>query len=398
MVIASRGRLLVRDDDLGSCVGCGLCLPHCPTYRTTGDEVASPRGRIALMRQVQWEGADIGEEFASHMDACVQCRGCEPACPSSVPFGRLMEGTRATLARRGVIAPRWLRLALGGLAFHRPLVASARAASALRRILPARVRAVVPTAAPLRPPRLRSTGHDVWLFTGCVMDAWQRDVHVASQRVLEATGLGVALPERRPGGGCCGALSAHAGLLDQSRWMVRRVMRTMPGDAPIVVNSAGCGAHLKDVGHLLGTDEAAVFAARVVDVHELVAARVDRIASQAAATRPRVAIHDPCHLRHVQRAHGSVRTALAPFADVVELDDDGLCCGAGGAYSVLHPDAAAQMRNRKVAAVERSGASAVVSANPGCTLHLAGELAARDVTIEHPMQVIARSMSGEGVR
>src|SRR5207248_582947 len=189
---------------------------------------------------------------------------------------------------------------------------------------------------------------------------------------------------------CCGALHGHAGLVDGARRLARRVMRSMPGDAPILVDSAGCGAALKDYGHLLGTREAEAFAARVFDVHEWLAGHMDRLPPPPHRLPYPVAVQDPCHLRHVQKAHQHVRTVLAPYADLVELDDEGLCCGAGGAYSALHPDLAGAIRNRKLAAIARTGAPVVASANPGCSLFLA----AAGLDVRHPMDLIAEAIDG----
>lgn len=383
-------KLGVDPDELAACVACGLCLPHCPTYRVSGEEFRSPRGRIAAMRAVDAGQADPDGTFLRYMDECIQCRGCETACPSGVPFGRLMEGTRDTLATHvpGYV-PRWRRLALGALTKHRALLAASTALGLAQRLglVPARlaVRLGLPPRLPVHRPPLRATGADVWLFTGCVMDAWMRDVHVAAQRLVEATGAGVALPGA--GGACCGALHVHAGLTPQARRLAEQVMASMPGEAPILVDSAGCGAAMKDYGHLVGTDQARRFAARVLDVHEWLAAHLDDLPPPPPGhERPLVAVQDPCHLRHVQRAHQHVRTALGRYADLVELDDDGLCCGAGGAYAVLQPQLAGQVRDRKVAAVARAGAPLVASANPGCALHLG----AAGVTVEHPVEVMAR--------
>jgi len=218
------------------------------------------------------------------------------------------------------------------------------------------------------------------------MDAWQRHIHVATQTVIEATGAKVALP--RPGGDCCGALHIHAGLVQPARRLAERVMASMPGDAVIVVNSAGCGAALKDYGHLLGTQAAADFSARVRDVHEWLEGRLDRLPAGHGGAVGSVAIQDPCHLRHVQRAHQAVRAVLAPFARTVELDDEGMCCGAGGAYSAQHPEMANLIRDRKLAAIERSGAAVVASANPGCSLWLA----AAGLDVVHPMELIAAAI------
>jgi len=235
---------------------------------------------------------------------------------------------------------------------------------------------------------LQASGTDVWLFTGCVMDAWMRDVHADVQRVVEATGAGVALPGRDAA--CCGALALHAGLRPDARALAGRTMRAFPGDAQILVDAAGCGAMLKDYGHLLGTREAEAFAARVRDVHEWLAERVDRLPpAPEGGDRPTVAVQDPCHLRHVQRVHQSVRTVLRPYADIVELDDEGLCCGAGGAYALSQPELASAIRERKLAAIARAGAPIVASANPGCALHLA----AAGVEAVHPCQIVARRLA-----
>jgi glycolate oxidase iron-sulfur subunit len=168
-------------------------------------------------------------------------------------------------------------------------------------------------------------------------------------------------------------------------------MSAFPGDAPILVDSAGCGAQMKDYGHLLGTPEAEAFAARVRDVHEWLAERLDRLPdARPGHARRTVAVQDPCHLRHVQRAHLPVRAVLSRYADVVELDDEGLCCGAGGAYAVFQRDLALDIRARKVAAIERSGAPVVASANPGCQLHLV----AAGVEARHPLELVDEALHG----
>jgi glycolate oxidase iron-sulfur subunit len=171
------------------------------------------------------------------------------------------------------------------------------------------------------------------------------------------------------------------------------VVAAFLGEALILVDAVGCGAVLKDYGHLLGMPSAVAFAARVHDVHEWLAERMDALPPPVAgAERPRVAVQDPCHLRHVQRSHAAVRTVLAPYAEVVELDDEGLCCGAGGAYAAVQPELAGRIRDRKLAAIDRAGAPVVASANPGCALHLA----AAGVDTVHPCQVVARALSQAG--
>jgi len=232
----------------------------------------------------------------------------------------------------------------------------------------------------------------VWIFTGCVMDAWQRGTHRATQRIVESTGATCAVAGR--GGDCCGALHVHAGLHDEAKRLAERTMASMPGEAPVLVNSAGCGAAMKDYGHLVGTDAARAFSDRVLDVHEWLADHVDELPEpDISRPRPEIIVQDPCHLRHVQKAHLPVRAVLGRYADIVELDDEGLCCGAGGAYSALQPALAGEIRDRKLDAIRRaelrSTATVVASANPGCSMHLA----AAGATVMHPIDIIDELVS-----
>jgi glycolate oxidase iron-sulfur subunit len=377
-------------DELAACVGCGLCLPHCPTWRVTGDEALSPRGRIGAMRLVEGGEVAIGDtSFARSVETCVQCRGCEPACPSGVPFGHLMEGTRAALEAGPRPAPRVLRAGLWTLGRPRLLRAGSLAAAIAQRarVLPPGLsrRLGLPERLPVRRTPLRSTGNQVVLFTGCVMDAWQRPVHAAAVDVLTAMGVGVEVSG--PGAACCGALHAHAGLEDAARHRAEATIAALPGSAPVLVDAAGCGAALAGYGRLLGTPEAQRFADRVLDVHLWIAEHLDQLPPRRHLGLT-VAVQDPCHLRHVQRSHGAVRTVLDGVADLVELDDEGLCCGAGGAYALLQPDLAGEVRARKVAAIARTGAPLVTSANPGCALHLAGA----GVEVRHPLELLAEAV------
>ncbi|MEM7285463.1 MAG: (Fe-S)-binding protein [Actinomycetota bacterium] len=381
--------LHLDSDDLNTCVQCGLCLPHCPTFRVTGDEAMSPRGRIKLMREVQDNDAPLTGDVIRSFETCVQCRGCEPACPSGVPYGHLMERTRETLAEAHEITPRWQRLAFKPLDNPALLGLGSKALAVAKKAGLVPDRLGIPDDLPLRQEALETTGADAYLFTGCVMDAWQRDVHAAAQRVLTAAGVGtIPTGDLAP---CCGALQAHAGLTDDTRRLAARMMASLDPELPILVDSAGCGAAMKDYGHLLGTPEAEAFSARVFDVQEFVAERVD-VLPTAEPLDVTVAVQDPCHLRHVQRVHEATRVVLEPFVrTLVELDDDGLCCGAGGAYSVLEPELAAQIRDRKVASIARARPDLVASANPGCSMHLA----AVDVPTIHPMELVDRALRGD---
>jgi glycolate oxidase iron-sulfur subunit len=380
----------IDGDELNTCVQCGLCLSACPTFRVTGDETMSPRGRIALMREVQQHDAPLAPEVVDAFQTCVQCRACEPACPSGVPFGRLMERTREALVEHGD-TPGWQRVALKPLAHPALLRAGSLGLGLAQRLHLVPDRLGISTTIPLRQQPLVASGHDVYMFTGCVMDAWQRDVHLAGQRVLEAAGFGVT-----PTGSaapCCGALQAHAGFVDDTRTLATRMIGALDPGLPIIVDSAGCGAAMKDYGHLLGTDHAVEFSERVFDIQEWVAMHLDRLPRPVAPLDLRVAIQDPCHLRHVQRVHGATRTVLAPYVrELAELDDDGMCCGAGGAYSLLQPELAGQIRDRKLDSIERAAPDVIASANPGCAMHLASQLTARGIATVHPMQLVDRAL------
>jgi glycolate oxidase iron-sulfur subunit len=378
--------LHLEPGELSTCVQCGLCLPHCPTFRVTGDESQSPRGRIALMRAVHTGGAPVTSEVRRSFETCVQCRGCETACPSGVPFGHLMEETRAALAGADRRRSGYQRVALAPLTRPRLLRTASRLAAVGQRAHLVPTRFGLPTL-PLHDAPLRTSGGDVYLFTGCVMDAWQRDVHRDVQRVLESAGYGVEpTGDRAP---CCGALHTHAGLAVQARALARRVIAELDGDRPVLVDSAGCGAAMKEYGRLLGTDDALAFSERVHDVSEWLAPRLGRL----PAVEPldlRVAVQDPCHLRHVQRVHLATRTVLEPFVRaLVELDDEGLCCGAGGSYALVEPENARAIRERKLASIARARPDVVASANPGCSMHLA----AAGAPTAHPLSLVARALS-----
>jgi glycolate oxidase iron-sulfur subunit len=388
------GPLRLDPDTLNACVSCGLCLPHCPTYRVTGREIASPRGRIAAMRSVESGATPIDDAFRAAMEECVSCRGCEAACPSGVQFGQLMEGTRAALpaprSRMRRVAE-WVGYTLV-LPRHWLLLACTWAAWAAQRLH------LVPRRFGL--PRLsaRSLARsldvpvggtpDAWMFTGCVMDAWLRDTHRSAARVMRATGTTIARPPASAA--CCGALHLHAGREDEARALACKVIGSMPGSAPVVVDSAGCGAAMKEYGLLLDTPAAHAFSARVVDFSEWLATL------PALALRPtggRVVVQDPCHLRHVQKAHLGVRSVLAPAYTLVETADDGLCCGAGGAYVVMQPDLSNAIRDRKVDALRLAAGGAqpvVASANPGCMV----QLRAAGIDARHPADLVAEALDG----
>ena len=385
--------------DLASCVACGLCLPHCPTYRLTGEESASPRGRIAAMRAVHEGVADVDDTFAGFMDLCLACRACEDVCPSHVPFGRMMEHARVQiepLRSRRERFVRWL-----GLDVTLPRKKLLWLAAALQPIgvafMPRRIRASVPKRTELfrRLPRSSrprgQTKGTVALLSGCVQDRWYRHVNRATIRVLTRNGWRVVVPRRQR---CCGALSAHHGRLDTSRRLAERNVRAFAKADVVVSNAAGCGAHLKDVGELVGTDEAHAFSAKVRDVMELLAGEdVER--PSAGANVERVAYHDACHALRVQKLREQPRAVLRtiPGLEVVDVPNGDVCCGAAGLYSVVEPELSAELRRRKAEAVLSTGATVVASANPGCTMQIAAGMRelGEDVRVVHPVELLDRA-------
>jgi glycolate oxidase iron-sulfur subunit len=385
--------------DLSSCVACGLCLPHCPTYRLTGEESASPRGRIAAMRAVNEGVANVDDTFGGFMDLCLACRACEDVCPSHVRFGRMMEHARVQiepLRSRRARFVRWL-----GLDVTLPRKKLLWLAAAIQPVgvafMPRRARAMVPKRTELfrRLPRTTQPHGEVKgtvaLLSGCVQDRWYRHVNRSTIRVLARNGWRVVVPRAQR---CCGALPAHHGRLDTARRLADHNARAFAEADVVVANAAGCGAHLKDVGELVGTDEARAFSAKVRDVMELLAD--DGVEHPpAGADVERVAYHDACHALRVQKIHEQPRSVLRtiPGLEVVDVPNGDVCCGAAGLYSVVEPEMSSELRRRKAEAVVSTGAALVASANPGCTMQIAAgvrELGA-DVRVVHPVELLDRA-------
>lgn len=399
---------------LDPCVHCGFCLPACPTYLATGDESDSPRGRIVLMRALE-RGELPADDPAliEHLDACLGCRGCEPVCPSGVGYGRGLEAAREQIARTTGLGAR-ARAILAVFrrrALWRPIFALARVLRGTG--LPARLAGrsdasftfgMLAATTPLRPsavPPIRPATHPrgtVALFRGCVMDTLFRHVHDATRRTLLANGYRVI---EVPGQGCCGALHEHAGDRADAEALARRNIAAFADDADfIVVNSAGCGALLKDYGHLLGEDRGAAFAARVRDVSELLAAAGPRV---GGALPLDVAYDAPCHLQHAQGVHAEPLAVLAaiPELRLRLLPGHDKCCGSAGIYSMLHPAMARSVLELKVAelAAALPRPSLVTTGNPGCLMQIGAGLRASGLGIPavHPVELLDRSYAEAGV-
>lgn len=394
--------------ELAACVQCGLCLPHCPTFRLTGLETASPRGRLAAMRAVLEGQADITATFDEAMSFCLGCRACEAVCPSLVPYGRVIEGARAELvAQRPTTGRRFRSVLLGRALAFRPLIRLATLGMAIgQRLgfgrLPGVTGRGLAGMRRLDLRRRRWVGRLVegagvqrgtaMLLSGCVMDDWFGSVHDVTVDLLTRAGYRVVVPSAQT---CCGALAAHDGHASQARRLAAQNVAAFAGADLVVSDSAGCTAHLKEYGHF--ASDAENFASKVRDVTEVVADLIaDGVLPTLAPTGERVAVQDPCHLRHAQRIFSQPRAILrAAGLEPVEIDPDGLCCGAAGIYSMLRPEASAELGRRKADQVRAVGVAAVASANPGCEMQLRAHLDS-DAAIRHPIEWYHERLTAAG--
>jgi glycolate oxidase iron-sulfur subunit len=412
---------------IDACVHCGFCLPACPTYAIAGEEMNSPRGRVYLMKAAHDGRTAITDKFVEHFDNCLGCLGCLTACPSGVQYGALLEATRSQIEthHRRPLADRLFRRAAFALfPFRRrlriallPLVAYRRiaplvAALGLNAVLPRRVVAMLDTAPPVSLRSLFSrTPEDtaaasprrlkVGLLTGCAQQLMFPAVNDATVRVLTAEGCDVTAPARQ---GCCGALSLHAGRLEDARNSARDTIVTFEqtGVDTIVTNAAGCGSAMKEYGHLLKDDaawaaRAARFSARVRDVNEQLVELGPAQAGRSAMPL-RVVYQDACHLAHAQGIRQAPRELLKsiPGLTLVEPQESELCCGSAGIYNLLEPETARILGDRKVDALTAEASDVIVTANPGCRLQIlaAGRRAGRSLDVRHPIELLDRSIRG----
>lgn len=400
-------------DGLDKCVHCGLCLQSCPTYIRLDDENDSPRGRILLMRSLLEGTLDVDDDSVRrHLDRCLGCRGCETACPAGVPYGHLLEATRATLTARkplpigarlllGVFAHKWLmKLAMLGGRVARAL----RVASALARLLPGRfgfalhmLEATRPALGGL-PYATKSDGArgSFALLEGCVMDGMFRPTNDATVRTLQVNGY---RSTRAVGQACCGALHAHAGNLDAARKLARANIAAFErsGADFVVSNAAGCGAMLKEYGQLLADDRewagrAAAISAKSRDVTELLAAAGPL---EGGAMEVRVTYDAPCHLIHAQRVSAPPLKVLGaiPGLTLVPLFEAEQCCGAAGIYNLLEPDTSAAVLEPKLAHIDRTNATLVATGNPGCHMQIGAGLrrSGSEARTVHPVDLLDAS-------
>jgi glycolate oxidase iron-sulfur subunit len=384
------------------CIHCGFCLPSCPTYVLWREEMDSPRGRIHLMNARLNGTIELNPTVVAHFDRCLGCLACLSSCPSGVRYDRLIESTRAAVEEEleRPFADRLTRSLLFRVLPYPGRMRTALRLAPLARALPGRLGAPA-TAAPrwrsteAVPPLTPASGERrarVGLLTGCVQSAVFSDVNAATARVLAADGYEVVTPRQ----GCCGALSVHAGRLEEGKAFARALISAFDDVDLVVVNSSGCGSHLKELGWLLGDERAEAFAARVRDVGELLAETPPRAARHPIPLK--IALQDPCHLRHAQRLPLSLRPALSriPALEIVEPAEQELCCGSAGIYSVTQADASRELGDRKAAHVLATGASALASANPGCLVQVSNALrrAKSPLPALHPIELVDASIRG----
>ena len=390
------------ENDLYKCVHCGFCLQVCPTYVLTGLETESPRGRIALMKAVNEERIGLTPTVVQHWDRCIQCRACEIACPSGVPYGRLIEATMAQvegsrkppllsrlmagiLLRHVLPHQRRLGLLTGGLRIYQRLgLQSAVRRTGLLRLFSTDLASLEESSPPIPSTRFQARGQvipaqgerraRVALLSGCVMPLVHGPEMDAVTRVLARNGCEVVVTR---GQVCCGAINSHVGDLDTTRNMARRnIDAFMAGGVDaVVVASAGCGVRMKEYGHLLRDDpeyaeRAEAFGAMVRDIHEFL---VDLpFVPPRGRLDYRVTYQDSCHLSHGQRVTEAPRELLRsiPGLDLVEMAGATVCCGAGGTYTITQRDYSLRLLDSKMEAVVDTGADVLATANPGCILQL----------------------------
>ncbi len=408
------------------CVHCGLCTASCPTYAELGDENDSPRGRIYLMRGVVDGRLDLTPEVRRHLELCLDCRGCETACPSGVQYGKLIEPFRVDMERDGtdgktadwfhrwvlfnffpypdrmrkaLVPARWAqRLGLFQLAETLGIV----------RLLPSRLREMngllpritkPPAAIPEYLPAKGTRRARVALFLGCVGDVLFRNTHWATARVLQENGCDVIVPRRQV---CCGAIHFHAGSSEPARDFANQNLAALPYDEvdAVIVNVAGCGSMLKDYGHHWTDSHQAErqrFADKVKDVHEF----LDQLGLQAPTGELPVTAtyHDACHLAHAQQIRAAPRNLLRqiPGLKLIELPESELCCGAAGTYNLTEPEMSARLGTRKLRNVTGTGARIAVTANAGCQLQILREARRHGerLPVYHPLDLLDLSYRRE---
>ncbi len=385
---------------LRKCVHCGFCTATCPTYQVFGDELDGPRGRIYLIKQVL-EGEAPTEKTQLHLDRCLTCRNCESTCPSGVQYGHLVDiGRKLVEERVPRSAPeRALRWALKeGL--PSPLFAPAmKLGQAVRGLLPSALKAKVPAPRPAGVVPTRTHARKVLMLAGCVQPAMAPGIDAATRRVLDAAGIEAVFA---PGAGCCGAVKFHLNDQDGGKAQMRaNVDAWWPFVASgqveaLVINASGCGVTVKEYGHLLKDDPVYADKARRIselarDLSELLPDLVPALKARVKAPQGVIAWHPPCTLQHGMKLRGGVEQHLGALGFTLQLamNESHLCCGSAGTYSVLQPETATALRDRKLGHLGALAPQAIASANIGCITHLQS---GTDTQVRHWVELLDEAL------
>ena len=412
------GKALLTVPELDQCVHCGLCLNHCPTYRVLHLEPESPRGRIHLVRAVTEGRIEANERFGDHLYLCLMCRACETACPSGVHYGRIAEAARELLGPPGsplaraiekfaftqlLPSPQRLRMAARLLRFYQ----RSGVQRLVRGLLPARLQEMETMLPPLPDrffapeaellPAIGERRARVAMLSGCVMSLLFTDINEATVRVLRLNGCDVLIPKAQ---GCCGALNIHNGETRMAKVMARRNIDAFldTGVDAIIVNAAGCGAAMKEYGHLLRDDpgyaaKAQRFAQLVKDASEFLAGI--GLLNPLHRIEMTVTYQDPCHLAHGQKVRAQPRALLAaiPGLRLIEMDSSDRCCGSAGIYNLTQPEMSQELLKEKMISIAATSAEAAIAPNPGCMLQL--RYGARrygpEMSVFHLMELLDRA-------
>jgi glycolate oxidase iron-sulfur subunit len=417
-------------EGVNQCVHCGLCLASCPTFSELGTEMDSPRGRIFLVKSLAEGRIGLTDPTVEHLSLCLDCRACETVCPAGVPYGRLIEAAKAEIERQrpGGFGRRVFRRLNFGLLLGSPRVLAVAAAglrlyqrsglqwlvrrTGLARLLPGTLPAweallpVIPPGAervrlPASTPAVGPRRARVALLAGCVQSVVFGAHNRATARVLARNGCEVLAPVDQ---GCCGALNAHGGDHARAVEMAKRTIQTFEAAAAdaVIVNTSGCGAHMKAYGALLASEPGWAgrgerFARTVQDLAEFLAR--EPLRGPLAPVEMTATYHDPCHVVHGQKIRRQPRDLLAqvPGLKLVDLPESDWCCGSAGIYNLTQPEMADRLLRRKVRNITASGARAVVTANPGCILQIQAGLRAegRDVPVLHLVEILDRAYQAE---
>ena len=365
---------------LRKCVHCGFCTATCPTYQLLGDELDGPRGRIYLIKQVL-EGEVPTRKTQLHLDRCLTCRNCETTCPSGVQYGQLIDIGRKLVDERverplGEKALRWaLKEGLPS-----PLFAPAMAVGqAVRGLLPEALKNKVPARQSAGVWPTQKHARKMLMLAGCVQPAMMPNINAATARVLDAAGIQTVTA---PKAGCCGAVKFHLNDQDGGKAEMRRNIdawwpHVEAGVEAIVMNASGCGVMVKDYGHILRDDpqyfdKAARISALTRDLSELLPDMLESLRSKVSAKAGQIAFHPPCTLQHGQQLRGGVEEHLGKLGFQIKVAscEAHLCCGSAGTYSVLQPEIAYQLRDRKLGNLGEMKPAVIASANIGCITHL----------------------------